>query len=576
MFLNVALALVLLLSAAAPSAHAASLSLFHNNDGESKLEGEEKFGGAAYFVSTLNALRAANRGRDQITISSGDNFLAGAALNASLASGPSGSRTYFDGLALIAIGYDAITIGNHDFDFGPDILAEFIDYYRDHGGAATFLSANLDFSGNPNLQGLVESGVIAKSTIVMRGVERYGIIGATTDQLNVVSNAGLVTVDDVLGAVMREVNRLQASGVNKIILSSHLQSITNEIELVGLLRGVDIVVAGGGDELLINTGNARNTVTQADAPYPLLIKDADGKNVAIVTTAGEYRYVGRLDVEFDEDGEVISTIGEPVVVDKQRVSADPKLQKIAIGPLIAASAAANSNRIARTEVFLEHSAGNTHGNRVVRLRETNLGNLVADAFAWAVANEADGLKPGNHLIGLQNGGGIREDLDNNEDGFITQGEVQTTLPFINTMAVIQNVDSLGVVAALENGVSNLPRPSGRFPHISGVEFDFDPAQQVGQRVTELRLPDGTIVWTRSRGVQKQQQFDIATSSFLAGPGTPDGYDFNAYSKKILTTGYADSLIGYLGQALHGDVPSARYGLAGDGRANALSSPREEK
>jgi 5'-nucleotidase/UDP-sugar diphosphatase len=558
------------------SASAASLTIFHNNDGESKLFGDASFGGAAYFASTLDALRAANAGRDQLTLSSGDNFLAGAAFNASLATGPLGSRTYFDALVLKEIGYDAITIGNHDFDFGPAVLADFISYYNTQGGTAPFLSANLDFSGESALQSLKNTGSIASSTIVDRGAERYGIIGVTTETLASVSSPGAVGINPVLGAVQAQVTALEAQGVNKIILSSHLQALGNELALIPQLRGVDVVIAGGGDELLINVDNARNTVAQRTGPYPVTAQDADGRNVAVVTTVGEYLYVGSLNVEFDAMGEVVNVAGEPVVVNKATTTPDADIQNNVINPLNAALAAANSTVIATTDVFLEHSAGNTSGPRVIRQRETNLGNLVADAFVWAVTAEGSGLTTGNMLLGFQNSGGIRDDLDNDQNGEITQGEARAVLPFANTLAVLGNVDVNTLVAALENSVSRIqPNGSGtdgRFAQISGFAFDYNPLAAAGSRVQAVRLADGTAVWSRSGGAAYTGLFDLATNSFLAGAGTPDGYNFGSASRTLLSTGYADSLIGYIQLGLGGEVLAADYGLAGEGRINPVPVP----
>jgi len=561
--------LAALLGTSLAQAEAASLTLFHNNDGESKLLGDANFGGIAHFVTTINDRRAANAGRDLITLSSGDNFLAGAAFNASLATGPLGARTYFDADALHAIGYDAITLGNHDFDFGPAVLGDFISYYDSIGGSARFLSANLDFSGEASLQSLVTSGNIAKSTIVTRGGEQYGIIGATTTSLPIVSNPGAVTAGDVLSAVQAEVTSLQNAGVDKIILSSHLQGIGAELDLVSQLRGVDVVVAGGGDELLINVDNARNTVAQRSGPYPAIVQDADNNNVAVVTTVGEYFYVGELQVEFDANGNVENVAGEPVVVDKAAVSADASVVSGIINPLEAATAVANANVIATTDVFLEHNEGDPSGPRVIRDRETNLGNLVADAFVWAVALEDSGLTPGNALIGLTNAGGIRDNLDDNLDGDITQGEAQAVLPFSNTMAVIGNVDVAKLVNFLENSVSMLPG-NGRFAQISGISFDYNPSLAPGSRVREVRREGGDVLYTALDGVLSGDIFDIATNSFLAAGG--DGYDVNGTDVSILSTLYADALIGYLTQELGGIIDASDYPLSGLGRINAVPLP----
>jgi 5'-nucleotidase / UDP-sugar diphosphatase len=563
-FARSAMALAIALSVG--SAHAASLTIFHNNDGESKLVSSTGFGGVSFFKATLDGLRTAKAGRDQLTLSSGDNFLAGLAFTASLSSGPLGGRDYYDAIALAEIGYDAITLGNHDFDFGPDVLADFITYYDNYAttnglNSAPFLSANLDFSAEANLQSLVNSGNIAKSSIINKGGNTYGVIGVTTETLPSVSNPGAVAVNEVINVIQTEVTNLQNQGVNKIILSSHLQSIGNELNVISQIRGVDVVIAGGGDDLLLNSSNARNDVSQASGPYPVIAQDADGRNVAVVTTTGGYIYIGSLDVEFDANGDVVNVSGDPVVVDQSAVTADPTIEANVIAPYQAAVAAAQAQQVATTEVFLEYSEGGTNGDRVIRQRETNLGNLVADAFVFAVQTEGAGLTQGNTLIGLTNTGGIREDLDNNEDGIITLGEAIDVLPFNNTMAVVQNVTVAGLVTALENAVSSVETDSGRFAAISGFEFTYSDDLAPGSRLLEVRLDDGTLVWSREDGAVFGGLFDIATNSFLVRAGTPDGYTLNAFDFEVLGTLYADALVAYLTSpnGLGGVVTAAQYG-----------------
>jgi 5'-nucleotidase len=144
--------------------------------------------------------------------------------------------------------YNAICLGNHDFDFGPDVLAEFIREGFRRPGRPPYLSANLDFNGEPDLQDLYDNGIIAKSTVVRIRGEKIGIIGATTENLPFISSPRKVVVNDVLPAVKDVVNRLTGRGINKIILISHLQSINEDMALAAELSGIDIMVARGGDQ----------------------------------------------------------------------------------------------------------------------------------------------------------------------------------------------------------------------------------------------------------------------------------------------------------------------------------------
>ncbi|HSO49050.1 MAG TPA: bifunctional metallophosphatase/5'-nucleotidase, partial [Acidimicrobiia bacterium] len=288
------------------------LTLLHNNDAESALletlvEGQP-FGGVAPFATQVDQLRKqGDRGRDNVSllVSSGDNYLASAQFQASLDKGV----PFYDAMAMDLIGYDAVAIGNHEFDFGPDVFADFVRSFKSR---TPFLSSNLDFSNEPVFDRLVRRGRIAASVIVREEGEKFGIIGATTDFLPIISSPRDVIVNEVLPAVQAEVERLKSKGVDKIILISHLQSILEDLDLAAMLNDIDIVVAGGGDELLANDDDllVPGDLAAVFGSYPITALDIDGTEVPVVTTSGGYRYVGRLIVDFDSRGNVIQVDDE--------------------------------------------------------------------------------------------------------------------------------------------------------------------------------------------------------------------------------------------------------------------------
>lgn len=563
------------------SAGVSSLTLFHNNDGESKLLGSGDFGGFDYFLGELNAARnaASLAGRDVLTVSSGDNFLAGLAFNASknrVAGAPAGSvdpigQNYYDALALAASNYDAITMGNHEFDFGPDTLADFIGGYRNAGGSAPFISANLDFSGEASLAALKSSGHIASSTVVTGSSgEDYGIIGITTPKIGNISSPGNVTpkgpnLSDVASAVNAEVALLQGAGVNRIILSGHLQALGEDQDLVPMLSGVDVIIAGGGDELLRNGPDA-NTLApfgpSIDGPYPLIStkQSLDGKNIALVTTQGEYRYVGELEVEFDAAGEVTSVGGvapNPILVDP---AVSPKangvfngidVQNDIINPLSADVATLEAQVVGSTNVPLD-------GRRAsVRTKQTNLGDLIADAFVWQ-AQQLGGLS-GDPVIAATNGGGIRNDSVIGK-GDLTAGDIIKILPFANSVVVLNGLTVDALVSALENAMSRFPGQNGGFLQISGFEFLHDSSGAV----QEVSLADGTLLYTATLGSLYAGTMDLITNSFTGAGG--DGFDeFAALGAIDLGINYGDALRGYIEGALGGLVDYAMYPVDGLGR-----------
>ena len=229
--------------------------MIHFNDGESHLlnagAGLEDYGGIARFATIIKDIRkeidADLSSTATLTVSSGDNFLAGPVFNVSIKKGV----PYYDAVALDNIGIDVFAFGNHDFDFGPDVLAAFIESFNLR--KSVFLSANLNVSKEPRLMKLQEAGKIAGAVIMEKGGQKFGLIGLTTPDLEIVSSPRNVIVKKNLAQIVqRAVDNLNRAGVNKIILVSHLQGIKNEIELIKQTHGIDVVIAGGGGELLVN------------------------------------------------------------------------------------------------------------------------------------------------------------------------------------------------------------------------------------------------------------------------------------------------------------------------------------
>jgi|APFre7841882724_1041349.scaffolds.fasta_scaffold07850_4 5'-nucleotidase len=609
---SLALSLAFALCLPATTSVAAGLTLLHNNDGESKLTGSGGFGGVANFAKVVGDTRAAAQaaGRDVIFVSSGDNVLAGLAFTASRRAG-----VYYDATAQARLGYDAITLGNHDFDFGPEVLADIIAQYASNGGRAPFLSANLDFATEPTLQAHATAGRIAKSAVIVRGGERYGIVAATTETLPTVSSPGRVAVGSVLAAVRAEVSRLKAQGINRIILSSHLQGVASELALIAQLTDVDVVIAGGGDEYLINpaTGGDRYSDTLDgvdDIPddgferrfggYPLVAKDADGRDVPVVTTVGEYRYLGRLDVEFDVAGNVTSWTGNPILVDPRAAGAtpDPALVADVIDPLIAAQASLASNVIGSTDVGLNgrrgtvSDLGGTFGATIpgVRNRETNEGSLVADALLWKARNTPGSLlNPLNVAVALTNGGGIRND-NVIGPGVLSEKDTIDMLPFDNYVTVVNNVSVAALKDMLENAVSRWEFGDGRFAQIAGFRFYWDPRQpgtkfatgartmddvaEPGRRVRRIEFLDGRTLFDARTGVVYGGLLDVVTNSFVASGG--DGYDFAgdnrnddagtpSLPRSNLPASYQQALFDYVKDELRGSVSASKYPANGPGR-----------
>jgi len=219
--------------------------------------------------------------------------------------------------------------------------------------------------------------------------------------------------------------------------------VAEEIELVGSLSGVDIVIAGGGDDLLRNDGDTCLPEAEAVAPYPIEATDASGGTVPVITAPGGYRCIGELNVTFDTDGNVTATEGRSVGVGFD-LEPDPTVQANVIEPLTEAVGLIDAEVIGASEVELD---GRRSG---VRTRATNEGNLMADALRATAANLADdfGIPPPD--VAVQNGGGIRNDSVI-PAGDITTGDTWDIAPFRN-FAVVAEVPRDTFPVPLEQAV----------------------------------------------------------------------------------------------------------------------------
>jgi len=463
------------------------LTILHTNDFHSRIEpinrfdstcGEEDnaagkcFGGAAR-LATLIAERRAAAG-PSLLLDGGDPF--------------QGSLfyTHYKGAAaaeiMNALGYDAMAVGNHEFDDGPEVLRNFMDAV-----AFPVLMANADVSREPAL-----ADVFTPSTILEVDGEAIGLIGLTPQNNDELASPGPnITFTDPVAAVQREVERFQAEGINKIIVLSH-SGLGVDVDLASKVPGVDVIIGGHSHTLLANNTDA------AAGPYPTWVEAPDGNRTAIIQAYAYGKYLGELTVRFDENGVVTQATGDPLLVDgtiaenlelKQRVAvlAEP-LEEIR-NTIVA---------VTETPIGADRDA--------CRSRECEMGTLVADAML-------DRVKDQGIQIAIQNGGGLRAAIDAGE---ITMGDILTVLPFQNTLSTFQ-MSGAGVLAALENGVSQVEGGAGRFPQVAGMTYAFDASQPAGSRVSEVQVKVGDS-W---QPLDPDKVYGVVTNNYMRAGG--DGY-----------------------------------------------------
>lgn len=480
------------LAVAAPAmADTFTLNILHINDLHSRIQpinrfdstcnaeddaAGECFGGIARVATAIDDLRAELEaaGENVIVLDAGDQY-----------QGSLMFTTYRGSVAaemMEAIGFDAMAVGNHEFDNGPEGMIPLLD-----GVSFPVVSGNLDVSADPVL-----AGRIGDTLILDVNGKQVGIVSALASDTPETSSPGPdVIFQDEIEAIQADVDALTAEGVEIIIALTHV-GLPQDIRIAEAVTGLDLIVGGHSHTYLSADDPDR------DGPYPTWISNPDNALVPIVQAYAYSKYLGHLSATFDEEGNLIYADGNTMLLD---ASVEPDAELAArvtelVGPIDEAMA----NVIGESTEMIE-------GDRTVcRAMECSMGNLVADAMLERVA--AQGID-----IAIQNGGGLRASIDAGE---VTMGEIFTVLPFQNTLATFQ-LTGADVIAALENGVSQVEDGAGRFPQVAGMRYTWDPAAEPGSRIVsaEVETDDGWVA------IDPEATYGVVSNNFMRNGG--DGY-----------------------------------------------------
>ncbi|MGD9948476.1 MAG: bifunctional UDP-sugar hydrolase/5'-nucleotidase [Desulfobulbus sp.] len=455
--------------------------------------------------------------------------------------------------------FDSFTLGNHEFDNTDAGVKKLMGYLHSGSCKTPMLSANVRFGNSSPLHGAQPPETILPSVVVERSGEKIGIIGLTVAGKTKHSsrpNADTTFMDEAETA-QKEIDRLRALGINKIILSTHIGYAMDQA-LAKKLSGVDVIVGGDSHSLLGPATLSQYGLTP-EGPYPTHTTDRDGKPVCI-TQAWQYGYVvGQLTVSFDAKGEIAHCDGTPwlligdhfthkdnsplSVKEYAAVSADIaqshilrvtppspaahtllapyKQAKDALGAKVVASTPENlclrrvpgskrdTSRSTLGDVCNKNARLNAHGGDIQQ--------IVAEAFLQQGKSFFDAD------LSLQNGGGVRVDLP---PGPITVKDVYTVLPFKNTLVQL-NATGQEIKDALEDAVDGVVGPTlntGCYPYAGGLRWHIDLNQSKGNRISqlEIRSTEGSY-----HPFKLNKTYKVATISFLA-----DGNDSFTALKKI--------------------------------------------
>lgn len=440
-----------------------------------------------------------------------------------------------------AMGLDAATLGNHDFDRGAEAVAKLAD-------AAVFplISANVNTSKAPVLGGKIRPYVI-------RTFDGHpvAVIGATTTSAPAVSSpGGLVSFERIIPRIAEVVRELREKGIDKIILLTHI-GYHEDLRLARTVPGIDVIVGGHSHTLLGQPAGPQGRDTrygmpfQPEGDYPTVVRGPDGGTVLIVQAWEWGKVLGYLDVTFDEGGKITSWKGRPmIVVGDVRPKKGDQSGNVAVAgtaidgadvclpawPVRFAEDPAIRDRLARYREPLE---GITHVRLATALKPIRRGlkggpgALVAESLLWKT----------RHLkteVALQNMGGIRCDIP---AGDITARTVYELLPFGNTLYIL-DLKGYQLRDTLEEIIQNRIQ-GNRTPgvHAAGVQFKIDSRASFGNRVLELKIRKGN----RFVPVKPANTYRLVVQNYLARGG-----DGCKTLKRIFRfgydTGFVDALV----------------------------------
>jgi 5'-nucleotidase len=362
-----------------------------------------------------------------------------------------------------AAGLDYATFGNHEFDFGPDVLKERIKESKFGWIAANVIEKS---TGKPF--GNAEPFVIREF-----GGVKIGIFGLVLPETKTTSRPGAdVEFLSPCETAKTMVSEIHKRGVKVVVALTHLSM--REDKEVARCSDVDVII--GGHE------------------HTLLESSAGGAPIFKMTADG--RELGRIDLNISQTTGELTSIDWKVIPVTSETAEDPLFSSVY--RKYASLLAQLDRPVGRSRVTLD---GRSAENRT---HETNIGNFVADAFRRATASE----------IALVNGGSIRAD-EIIPAGRLTIRDVLSILPFKKKLVKVEVTGTL-LREALEHGVSRIENDAqpGGFPQVSGVQFSYDASRRPGDRIVDLKV-NGQVV-------SPSRKYSLTTTTFVAFDGG-DGY-----------------------------------------------------
>ncbi len=495
------------------------LVVLHTNDthsflagmddrGNASLDGRNSSGGIGRAAA---AMKAARLNRDNvIALDAGDQF--------------QGTLFYsVNKWPMIAevdrvVPWDAMTLGNHEFDEGCAELSRFLKQTP-----VPVLAANLTPEAGCPLRG---SGTRAHLVKMVRG-EKVGIVGLANDEVKTLSAAcGHTAFSQARDTLDREVKALEAQGVKHIVAITHL-GLPEDRRLARSVNGVDVIVGGHTHSYL--------GPSPSDGPYPVVEHAPNGDPVLVVTAGRGAKYLGELTVRFDGRGVPCSWSGSAVELSSD-MPVDPEVQRL-IDRYAATLTAL------RAEVVGSQRLSLPDGMELCREGDCLSGMVTADAMLeYGRAHGA--------VAALCNGGALRAALP---AGTITRGDVLSVHPFGNAV-LLREYSGAQLLAALEHGVAGENARGPQLLQTAGLRYEVDGSLPAGRRVRKAEVLDAQ---GRATPLDPEGRYVTALADFLADGG--DGYAMLKQGRVVSAPDplVADVVEQYL--KAHNPLPEPRLG-----------------
>lgn len=477
------------------------LTVVHTNDTHSRIEEGKAEIGFAEMAAQVDKMRKDNK--NLILLDAGDTFH-GLPV-ATVVKGDSVAKV------MNTMGYDAMTAGNHDFNYGYDRLKEIEKTLK-----FPILSANVKTKDNKD----------AFKPYMIKEVKgiKVGIFGLSTPETATKTNPKNVegvTFENPIETSKKMVQELKKENVDMIIALGHIgldeNSEFTSKKIIEAVDGIDLFIDGHSHTLLKDGMVVKNTLIAQTGNY--------GQNLGVVEIGFKDKKIVDKKASLITKNDVKPAVVPPADNDKKpekdQIKAEPA-GKMYLEPNKAVLESIKKSKdemksvtgevVGKTTVALEGKREN------VRSRETNLGNLLADAMKEET--KAD--------LAITNGGGIRDSID---VGDITKEEVLKVLPF-GSYIITKEVKGEDLVKVLEHATDAYPNVEGKFPQVSGITFKIDMSKQKGSRVADIMV--------NGQKLDLNKTYVVATSDFIANGG--DGYPVFKTAKLLNEFGGQDEVL----------------------------------